>query len=146
MDMQDNRDDSETTIIMLDDNMDEIFLARRALRKVGITNRLFSEKKPERIFETLNELIQLGHDKKTFLILLDVKMPKLNGIEVLERIRNHPDFKDIPVLMFSASDSEVDMFQSYEAGSNGYIVKPFSAEEFHAALQNIPSIRTKLLS
>ncbi|PLW79040.1 response regulator [Cohaesibacter celericrescens] len=137
---------SETTLIMVDDNVDEIFLTRRKIRKEGIVNRFVSERKPERIFETLDELVSMGMRKKTFLILLDVNMPKINGFETLEKIRAHPIYNDVPVLMFSASDDAEDIFESFEVGSNGYIVKPFTSEEFFAAVKNITSVKTQLMS
>ena len=140
------RNVSETTLIMVDDNVDEIFLTRRKLRKEGIVNRFVSERKPERIFEALDELIEMGIDKKTFLILMDVNMPKVNGFETLQKLRAHPDYADVPVLMFSASDDPEDIFESFEVGSNGYIVKPFTSEEFFAAVKNLSSVKTQLMS
>lgn len=145
MSMEPDRSVTETTLIMVDDNVDEIFLTRRQIRKTGIVNRFVSEKRPERLFETLKELIDMGVDKQTFLILLDVNMPRSDGFETLSSIRRHPDFADVPVLMFSASEDEEDIFHSFEAGSNGYIVKPFSADEFFAAIQNIPRVKTQLV-
>lgn len=140
------RDINETTLIMVDDSPDEIFLTRRKLRKEGIVNRFVSERKPERIFEALDELEQLGIEKKTFFILLDVSMPKITGFETLEKIRAHPVYHDVPVVMFSASDDEEDIFQSLDMGSNGYLTKPFKVEEFFCALQSISSVKTKLMS
>lgn len=140
------RDINETTLIMIDDSPDEIFLTRRKLRKEGIVNRFVSERKPERIFDALNELEELGIEKKTFFILLDVSMPKVTGFETLEKIRSHPVYHDVPVVMFSASDDEEDIFQSLDMGSDGYLTKPFKAEEFFCALQSISSVKTKLMS
>lgn len=139
------REPGETTLIMIDDNIDEIFLTRREVRKEGIVNRFVTEKKPERIFTMLDELVSTGIDKDTFLILLDVNMPRINGFETLQRIREHPEYKETPVLMLSSSDDLSDIFESMEVGSDGYIVKPFKPDEFFAALQNISRIKKKLL-
>lgn len=136
---------TESTIVMVDDNVDEIFLTRRLVRKDGIVNRFVSEKKPENLFNTLNELEEMGVKRETFLILLDVNMPRVNGFEMLQRIRNDQRYAEIPVLMLSASDDVTDMFESFEHGSNGYLVKPFSGEEFFAAMENIPNIKKKLM-
>lgn len=130
---------------MVDDNIDEIFLTRRTVRKEGIINRFVSEKKPEHLVDTLDELVELGVEKSSFLILLDINMPKINGFETLKTIRSHPDYKDTPVLMLSASEDEADMRQSFELGGDGYIVKPFSGDEFFAAVQNIPKIKKQLV-
>ncbi len=135
----------ESTLVMVDDNIDEIFLTRRQVRKDGIINRFISEKKPEKLIETLDELIGTGIEKSSFLILLDINMPRSDGFETLKKIRAHPEYKDIPVVMLSASDDEADMFESFELGSDGYIVKPFSADEFFAAVENIPRIKKQLI-
>ncbi|GJM02655.1 MAG: response regulator [Rhodomicrobium sp.] len=136
---------TESTIIMVDDNVDEIFLTRRLVRRDGIVNRFVSEKKPENLMTTLEELEEMGVRRETFLILLDVNMPRINGFETLKRLRAHDRYKDIPVLMLSASDDVSDMFESFEHGSNGYLVKPFSGDEFFAAMENIPNIKKKLM-
>lgn len=135
----------DTTFIMVDDNVDEIFLTRRKVRRDGIVNRFVSERNPERLFDCLHELVELGIEKKSFLILLDVNMPRENGFETLRKIRSHPDYEGIPVLMFSASDDEADILEAMDLGSDGYIVKPFSSDEFFAALSSIPRIRKRLI-
>lgn len=136
---------SETTLVMVDDNIDEIFLTRRSVRQEGIVNRFVSEKKPERLFDTLGELVEMGVNQRTFLVLLDINMPRVNGFETLKAIRLHRDYKDIPVIMLSASEDEADMFESFELGSNGYLVKPFTGDEFFAAMQNIPNVKKQLI-
>lgn len=136
---------SETTFVMVDDNVDEIFLTRRKVRKEGIVNRFVSERHPEKLFDSLNELVQMGVDKASFMILLDVNMPKSNGFETLRKIRGHPDFQEVPVIMFSASNDEADIFEAMDLGSDGYIVKPFTSEEFFAALSSVPRVKKRLL-
>lgn len=136
---------AETTLVMVDDNMDEIFLTRRSVRQEGIVNRFVSEKKPEHLMETLDELVEMGVDKKSFLILLDINMPRTNGFETLKAIRAHQEYKDVSVVMLSASEDEEDMFESFELGSDGYMVKPFTGDEFFAAVQNIPKIKKQLI-
>ena len=135
----------ETTLIMVDDDLDEIFLTRRKVRLDGIVNRFVSEKKPERLFEAMDELVELGINKDSFLVLLDINMPRLNGFEMLMKIRAHPIYKELPVLMLSASDDPMDKEESSKLGCDGYIVKPFSTTEFLAALQNIPGVNNQIV-
>ncbi len=135
----------ESTLIMVDDNIDEIFLTRRQVRRDGIVNRFVSEKKPEHLLETLDELIELGVNKESFLVLLDISMPRFDGFEMLKKIRGHPVYKDVTVLMLSASDDETDRYESRKLGCDGYIVKPFSAGRFFDAVQDIPGIKNQIM-
>lgn len=135
---------SESTLVMVDDNTDEIFLTRRQVRRDGIINRFVSESKPERLFHTLDELVGMGVEKNSFLVLLDINMPRTNGYETLKNIRSHSEYKDVPVIMLSASDDEADIFESFECGSDGYIVKPFTADEFFTSVQNISRIKKQI--
>ena len=130
---------------MVDDNADEIFLTRRQVRRDGIVNNFVSEKKPEHLLTTLSELSKMGVDKDKIIVLLDVNMPRLNGFETLKQIRGDADFKHVPVIMLSASDDEADMFEAFDLGASGYVVKPFKADEFFAALSNLPQVKYQLV-
>lgn len=130
---------------MVDDNADEIFLTRRQVRRDGIVNNFVSEKKPEHLLETLTHLGQTGVDKSNLMILLDINMPRSNGFETLKKVRADREFKDVPVIMLSASDDASDMFEAFDLGASGYIVKPFKADEFFAALTNLPQIKYQLI-
>jgi DNA-binding response OmpR family regulator len=135
---------SELTMIMVDDQPDEIFLTRRQVRRDGIVNHFVSERYPARIIETLSNLVKMGADPQRFLMLLDINMPRVDGFETLKTIRNDRRFKNMPVIVLSASDDESDMFEALELGASGYIVKPFKADEFFMALTNIPQVKYRL--
>jgi CheY-like chemotaxis protein len=137
---------TESTLVMVDDNIDEIFLTRRLVRREGIVNRFVAEKKPEKLFETLDELVAMGVERESFVILLDINMPRTNGFETLRAIRSHDIYKDLPVLMLSASHSEEDMIEAEELGCDGYLIKPFSSDAFFAELQNISRVKKKIFS
>lgn len=136
---------SAVTLIMVDDNADEIFLTRRQVRRDGIVNNFISEKKPERLLTTLSDLCKMGLDKSELIVLLDINMPRVNGFETLKQIRSDENFKDVPVIMLSASDDESDMFEAIDLGASGYVVKPFKADEFFAALTNLPQVKYQLV-
>lgn len=136
---------SGTTLVMIDDNPDEIFLTRRLIRREGIINNFVSERKPERLLDTLTELTKSGIGKGKILILMDVTMPRTDGFETLQKLRADEQFKDVPVIMLSASDDEADMFEALDLGADGYVVKPFRADEFFAALTNVPKVKHQLV-
>ena len=71
------------------------------------------------------------------VILLDLKLPKVDGLEVLRRVKNDPRTQMIPVVMLTSSREERDIVESYELGVNSYIVKPVDFEQFTAAVQNL---------
>ena len=76
------------------------------------------------------------------VVLLDLKMPKLDGLEVLRAIKTDPKLKTIPVVMLTSSRQESDVVQSYQLGANAYVVKPVSFAEFRAALREVGSFWT----
>ncbi len=137
---------SEITLVMVDDNADEIYLTRRQVRRDGIVNNFVSEKKPEQLLQTLIHLGKTGVAKSNIMVLLDIKMPRSDGFETLKKIRADREFKDVPVIMLSASDDAADMFEAFDLGASGYIVKPFKADEFFAALTNLPQIKYQLIN
>ncbi|MBP1853549.1 response regulator [Rhizobium halophytocola] len=138
-------DQRALTILMVDDNQDEVFLTRRLLRRDGIVNNFVSERDPTRIFDTLDHLIELGGDRNRIMILLDLNMPQIDGFSVLRKIRKSKRYKDVTVIMLSASDDEGDMLDSFDKGANGYMVKPFRADEFFTVLNNVSHVRYQLV-
>jgi hypothetical protein len=71
------------------------------------------------------------------VILLDLKLPKIDGLEVLRQIKNHPYYRMIPVVVFSSSDEERDILSAYQNGTNSYIVKPVDFDRFLEVAQHI---------
>ena len=134
---------SEFTLVMVDDDHDEIFLTRRLLRKEGIVNNFIFESKPERLFETL-EGLRKGNQEK-IIILLDARMLGQDGFATLKRIRSSEHFKDVPIIMLSGSDDEADMCEALSLGASGYVTKPFGGDKFFAALSNVPQVKHQLV-
>ncbi|MEP3276015.1 MAG: response regulator [Stappiaceae bacterium] len=115
---------------MVDDNIDEVFITRRIVRKAGIVNRFMTVQHPENLMATLDEQVQSGCSEDGFLILLDINMPRKSGLEVLKEIRAHPVYKNVLVFMLSVSEEACDVDAAREFGCDGYFVKPFSVAEF----------------
>lgn len=134
------------TILMVDDNADEIFLTRRLMRRDGIVNNVVSERDPTKIFDTLDQLVDLGSERNRILVMLDLNMPQLDGFAVLKKIRKSRRYKEVIVIMLSASDDEGDMLDSFEKGANGYMVKPFRVDEFFTVLNNVSQVRYQLVA
>lgn len=120
-------------ILLIEDNPDDAELTIRALRKNNLGNNLLhlqdGEKALEYLFDKKNE--------KPKLILLDLKMPKVDGIEVLRQLKSHEKTRIIPVVMLTSSKEDRDIIQSYQLGVNAYIVKPLEFEQFGKAVAQL---------
>jgi len=128
-------------ILLVEDNMDDAELTIHQLKKHNMANNLFhvtdGEEALDFIFASgkFNGQREISHTPK--LILLDIKMPKVNGIEVLEKIKSDPRTKKIPVVILTSSKEDPDIKQCYELGANSYIVKPVNFEGFAQSIINL---------
>ncbi|HPF40917.1 MAG TPA: response regulator [Phycisphaerae bacterium] len=124
-------------IIVVDDDEMELMLAQRYVERSKLTNPLITFSSGQQVLDHL-ELVAAGNHKVPALIMMDVRMPMLDGFEVVEKIRAIDQFESIPVIMmFSNSDSESDIRRSKEVGANAYKVKPGGGEEFIAFLNSL---------
>jgi two-component system, response regulator len=130
---------SEKTILLVEDDQDQVRLAMRALRKHGIAEEVDEVVVAGDGMEALDYLFgegpHAGRDTTTMpeFVLLDVHLPKINGLEVLERLRENERTALLPVILFSSSREEV--AQGYRLGANSYVTKPVNFEKFSEAMQ-----------
>ncbi|MBK1640405.1 two-component system response regulator [Chromatium okenii] len=119
-------------ILLVEDNPNDAELAIRALKKHHLANRLEWVKDG---VEALDFLFQRGEHvgrSKTLprVVLLDLRLPKLDGIEVLAQIRANPETRDLPVVILTSSKEEQDLVATYELGVNSFVAKPVAFDEF----------------
>ncbi len=119
-------------ILLVEDTATDAEMTIRALRKKGLANHLVWAKDGSEALEILfGEGEYAGREiTRPRLIMLDVKMPKVDGIEVLRRVRQDEGLCGIPVVMLTSSAEERDIIERYRLGANSYIVKPVEADEF----------------
>ncbi|MEP7236578.1 MAG: response regulator [Ferruginibacter sp.] len=127
-------------ILLVEDNINDAELAIRELKKHNMANNLVhvsdGEEALEFIFATGKYSGRdVSHPPK--LILLDIQMPKVNGIEVLEKIKSDPRTKVIPLVILTSSKEDPDIKKCYALGANSYIVKPVNFEGFVEAIKNL---------
>src|SRR5690606_4224286 len=108
-------------ILLIEDNFDDAELTIRALKKKNLANRLHHIADGE---EAMEYLFRQASDPLPKLILLDLKMLKVDGIQILKRIKEYPEKRVISVVVFTSSKEERDIVESYNLGLNAYIVKP----------------------
>jgi CheY-like chemotaxis protein len=127
-------------ILLVEDNPDDVKLTERALKKSKILNELLVAKDG---VEALDYLFgtgkYAGRDTKALpqVVLLDLKMPRMDGLEVLQRIRADERTKLQPVVILTTSSEDRDRVESYKLGANSYIRKPVDFDQFVSAVQNL---------
>lgn len=126
----------EIHILLVEDNEGDIVLAREALEEARIKNRITVITDGEKALEYL---FCNDNNRKPDLILLDMNLPKVNGLEVLAKIKADEALKIIPVVMLTTSTSEQDVLDAYRNYVNCYINKPIDLEEFIVVIKNIES-------
>lgn len=128
-------------LLLVEDNINDAELAIRELKKHNLTNNLFHVKDGEEAIEFIfgigkySESRNVNHSPK--VVLLDIQMPKVNGIEVLQRIKSDDRTKSMPVVILTSSKEDPDIKRCYDLGANSYIVKPVNFEGFAEAIKNL---------
>ena len=131
---------NQTEILLVEDSQDDLDMTLRALRKANMANHIEVARDG---VEALDFIFCEGaHTARKIenmpkLILLDLKLPKVSGMEVLRRIKGDPRTKMIPVVMLTSSKEQKDVIESYGLGTNSYIVKPVDFESFAEAVQKL---------
>lgn len=131
--------DQGVEILLVEDNQDDAELAIRALKQNNIANAVErvadGEEALSFIFGNAEEDEALRHAPR--LVLLDLKLPKVSGIEVLSRLKSDPRTRRIPVIILSTSDTEPDLSRAYDLGVNSYLVKPVDFDQFVEVVRNL---------
>lgn len=120
----------EIHILLVEDNEGDIVLTREALTSGKIKNRISVVRDGEEALHFLHKQGKFSSAEKPDLILLDINLPKIDGIEVLTEIKNNADLKSIPVVMLTTSSSEKDIAAAYQNHANCYITKPVDLDKF----------------
>jgi len=131
---------SEKTILLVEDNPDDEALMMRALKKNGIANDIVvAHDGVEAIEYLFGEGQYAGRpvDDPPELILLDLKLPKMDGLDVLRRIRGDERTQYVPVVILTTSSEQRDIIESYDLGANSYVTKPVDFTEFMDATRQL---------
>ncbi|HEX9705300.1 MAG TPA: response regulator [Gemmatimonadales bacterium] len=122
---------NQVEILLVEDNENDVELTLRALSKHNLANRVHVVRDGA---EAVDAVKNLSPAPK--VVLLDLKLPKLNGLEVLKRIKSDERTKTLPVVMLTSSREEPDIAEAYRLGANSYIVKPVDFEDFVRAVSD----------
>jgi two-component system response regulator len=131
---------SQVEVLLVEDNVHDAEMTIRSLKKVNLANNLVHVRDGEEALEFIfGQGRFAGRDliNAPKVILLDIKMPKVDGIEVLRRLKANDVTRCIPVVIMTSSKEELDIVSSYELGVNSYVVKPVDFEGFAKAVSQL---------
>ena len=126
---------AQPTILIVDDDEGHAILIRENLEAAGLSNRIRHFRDGQAILDFFFKDHPAPGD--AFLVLLDIRMPKVDGIEVLREVKSNQDTKTLPVVMLTSSAEERDMVATYSLGVNSYIVKPVDIDQFVESVRQI---------
>lgn len=117
------------SILIAEDDDTDVLLLRRAFREAGVDNPLHVTRDGQEAIDFLTQAKNHAEGRLPALLLLDLKMPRRSGIQVLDWVRQQPAIRNVPVMIFSSSENRNDIENAYSAGANGYLIKPPSLSE-----------------
>ena len=129
----------EVDILLVEDNPDDLELTLHALRREHLANNIFTVRDGEEAVEFLfctGRFQERSFNHPPRLVLLDLKLPKLTGLEVLKLVKNDLRTKAVPVVILTASREERDLVASYNLGANSYIQKPVDFDQFREIVKS----------
>ncbi|MGE0087708.1 MAG: response regulator [Desulfococcaceae bacterium] len=129
---------SNSTILIAEDDEGHATLIMKNLRRAGIRNQILLFRDGD---EILRFLFRTSENKResgsSYLLLLDIRMPKIDGVEVLRRIKSDPELKKMPVIILTTTDDPLEVELCHVCGCNNYITKPVEYEKFVQTVQNL---------
>lgn len=127
-------------ILIVEDNPNDAEMALRAFKKNNLKNHVLVVGDGEEALDFIfakGKYVNRAKNIRPKIILLDLKLPKIDGLEVLKAIKENPETKIIPVIVLTSSKEEADILMSYQLGVNSYIVKPVEFEKFVKAIRDL---------
>ncbi|MBP0440838.1 response regulator [Tianweitania sediminis] len=126
-------------ILLVEDNAADIELTMAALKRSNIANEIVVARDGVQALDYIfSEGAYADRDPEPpAVVLLDLKLPKVNGLEVLEKVKAHPEHRSIPIVMLTSSREETDVLQSYQSGVNSFVVKPVEFNAFFQAIRDL---------
>ena len=133
-------DQDRVKILLVEDSPDDAELAIHALRREHLANNIFVSRDGEEALDFIfcrGAFAARSFEQPPKLVLLDLKLPKVDGIEVLRQMKDDPRTKTIPVVVLTSSKEERDLVRSYDLGANSYIQKPVDFEQFRETVKTL---------
>jgi len=133
----------EVVVLLVDDSEDDLFIIERAIGKADLRNRIVKLSDGEEALAYFGGVGKYADREKypvPGLVLLDLKMPKVDGFEVLSSIRQQPAYRDLPVIVLTSSELLMDVRRAYEVGASSYLVKPLEFQNLAAMVRTLGAV------
>lgn len=124
-------------ILLVEDDEGDVLLTSEALEASKITNRMSVARNGEEALQYLRREDGYADSARPDIVLLDLNLPRIDGREVLSRMKQDPDLRRIPVIVLTTSEAEEDILRSYDLHANAYVTKPVDFERFLQVIQSI---------
>lgn len=139
--MDKNTNFIEVEILLVEDDPNDVELILRTLKKYNFGNQVYVVKDGEEALEFIfgigKYVERAASSKNPKVILLDLKLPKVSGLEVLKKVKSDDRTKEIPVVVITSSKENVDLKESYKFGVNSFVIKPIKFDDFAAAISQV---------
>ena len=136
---------AEPVILIVDDDEGHAILIRQNLEAAGLSNRIEHFRDGQVVLDYFFKDNPRRTAEHTYLVLLDIRMPKVDGIEVLRRLKSDPELRKLPVIMLTTTDDSREVERCHELGCNVYMQKPVDYEKFADAIRRLGMFVTLLL-
>ena len=127
-------------ILLVEDNPDHVILTRKALEDYSVANKIYVAEDGEEALDFVyhrGEYANGSNAPRPGLMLLDVRLPKVDGFEVLKQLKSDPEYNSIPIVMLTTSSQDEEVAKGYAEGANSYVTKPVRFDEFADKVRNI---------
>lgn len=135
--MKSTSDARPVEILLVEDDEGDVLLTTEALEASKITNNMHVARNGEEALKFLRQEGDFAGSPRPDIVLLDLNLPRIDGREVLARIKADPDLRRIPIVVLTTSDAEEDILRSYDLHANAYVTKPVDFERFLRVIQSI---------
>lgn len=130
-------ENSELTLLLAEDDAGHALLVQECFKRAGVHNPLLRFKDGQEVWDFLSGPDAAIETGKSYLLLLDIRMPRMDGLEVLRRVKADPRLKSIPVIILTTTDDPKEVNLSYELGCNNYLTKPVEFEKFAEVIKRL---------
>ena len=124
-------------VLVVEDNPNDVTIIKRAMRKSDVKCELYFARDGEEALDALAQSGEFEDTPRPDLILLDINLPKINGLEVLGKIKEDERLRRIPVIVLTISEREEDMVKAYDSGAASYMTKPVDSKDFERLIQTV---------